>query len=75
MNIEAFVDEGSVDVIYQDAPYYLAPDGAMAEETFGVLREAMRKIGQGGDRAAGAVEPRARGHRRRRARTACSSAR
>ena len=74
MNIEAFVDEGSVDVIYQDAPYYLAPDGAMAEETFVVLREAMRKIGQGGDRAAGAVQPRAHGHRRRRARTACSSA-
>jgi DNA end-binding protein Ku len=46
MNIEAFVDEGSVDVIYQDAPYYLAPDGAMAEETFIVLREAMRKAGK-----------------------------
>jgi DNA end-binding protein Ku len=46
MNIEAFVDEGSVDVIYQDAPYYLAPDGAMAEETFIVLREAMRKSGK-----------------------------
>src|SRR5690606_36955116 len=46
MNIEAFVDEGSVDVIYQDAPYYLAPDGAMAEETFVVLREAMRKSGK-----------------------------
>ena len=46
INIEAFVDEGSVDVIYQDAPYYLAPDGAMAEETFVVLREAMRKSGK-----------------------------
>ncbi|MER8398864.1 Ku protein [Mesorhizobium sp. M1348] len=46
MNIEAFVDEHSVDVIYQDAPYYLAPDGAMAEETFAVLREAMRKSGK-----------------------------
>ncbi len=46
MNIEAFVDEGSVDVIYQDAPYYLAPDGAMAEETFVVLREALRKSGK-----------------------------
>ena len=46
INIEAFVDEGSVDVIYQDAPYYLAPDGAMAEETFVVLREAMRKAGK-----------------------------
>ncbi|MEK1928898.1 MAG: Ku protein [Pararhizobium sp.] len=46
MNIEAFVDEQSVDVIYQDAPYYLAPDGAMAEETFVVLREALRKSGK-----------------------------
>jgi DNA end-binding protein Ku len=46
MNIVAFVDEKSVDVIYQDAPYYLAPDGAMAEETFIVLREAMRKSGK-----------------------------
>ena len=46
MNIEAFVDEDEVDVLYQDSPYYLAPDGAMAEETFGVLREAMRKAGK-----------------------------
>lgn len=46
MNIEAFVDEKDVDVIYQDTPYYLAPDGAMAEETFVVLREAMRKSGK-----------------------------
>ncbi|TIO72301.1 MAG: Ku protein [Mesorhizobium sp.] len=46
MNIEAFVDEDEVDVIYQDSPYYLAPDGAMAEETFAVLREAMRKSGK-----------------------------
>jgi DNA end-binding protein Ku len=46
MNIEAFVDEGEVDVIYQDSPYYLAPDGSMAEETFAVLREAMRSSGK-----------------------------
>ena len=46
VNIEAFVDESEVDVIYQDAPYYLAPDGAMAEETFVVLREALRKSGK-----------------------------
>ncbi|MCR6671430.1 Ku protein [Devosia ginsengisoli] len=46
LNIEAFVDESEVDVIYQDAPYYLAPDGAMAEETFVVLREALRKSGK-----------------------------
>jgi DNA end-binding protein Ku len=46
LNIEAFVGEDDVDVIYQDTPYYLAPDGAMAEETFVVLREAMRKSGK-----------------------------
>jgi DNA end-binding protein Ku len=46
MNIEAFVDEDEVDVVYQDSPYYLAPDGAMAEETFVVLREAMRRSGK-----------------------------
>jgi DNA end-binding protein Ku len=46
INIEAFVDEDSVDPIYLDAPYYLAPDGAMAEETFIVLREALRKAGK-----------------------------
>jgi DNA end-binding protein Ku len=43
LNIEAFVDPGEIDPIYQDAPYFLAPDGAIADETFGVLREAMRK--------------------------------
>lgn len=42
MNIEAFVDASEVDPIWEDAPYYLAPDGAMAEETFIVLREALR---------------------------------
>ena len=46
MSIEAFVDEAEVDPIWQDAAYYLAPDGAMAEETFVVLREAMRKAGK-----------------------------
>ena len=46
LNIEAFVDEDEIDVIYQDSPYYLAPDGAMAEETFAVLRDAMQAAGK-----------------------------
>lgn len=46
INIESFVDESEVDTIYEDAPYYLAPDGAMAEETFVVLREALRQSGK-----------------------------
>lgn len=41
--IEAFVDEGAIDPLYDDTPYFLAPDGPMAEETFVVLREAMKK--------------------------------
>jgi DNA end-binding protein Ku len=40
--IDRFVDAGEVDVMYLDTPYYLAPDGAVAEETFTVLHEAMR---------------------------------
>lgn len=46
MAIEAFVEADEIDVIWQDTPYYLAPDGAMAEETFIVLREAMRAAGK-----------------------------
>lgn len=46
ISIEAFVDEDAIDAIYLDAPYYLAPDGAMAEETFVVLREALKKAGK-----------------------------
>jgi DNA end-binding protein Ku len=46
LNIEAFVDEDEIDVIYQDSPYYLAPDGKMAEETFAVLRDAMQAAGK-----------------------------
>jgi DNA end-binding protein Ku len=40
--IEKFVDSKDVDPIYLDAPYYLAPDGAVAEETFRVIQHAMR---------------------------------
>jgi DNA end-binding protein Ku len=40
--IEKFVDADDVDPIYLDAPYYLAPDGAVAEETFRVIQHAMR---------------------------------
>jgi DNA end-binding protein Ku len=40
--IDRFVDADDVDPIYLDSPYYLAPDGAVAEETFVVLHEAMR---------------------------------
>jgi DNA end-binding protein Ku len=41
--IEKFVDADAVDPVYFDAPYYMAPDGPVAEETFVVLREAFRE--------------------------------
>lgn len=44
--VEKFVDQADVDPIYFDSPYYMAPDGPVAEETFRVLREAMREKGK-----------------------------
>lgn len=46
IDIERFVSETDIDRLYWDNPYYLAPDGALAEEAFGVIREAMRRAGQ-----------------------------
>jgi DNA end-binding protein Ku len=43
IDIQGFVDQGDVDPIYQDSTYYLAPDGPIAEETFAVILEAMKK--------------------------------
>jgi DNA end-binding protein Ku len=41
--IEKFVDEKDVDPIFLESPYYMAPDGPVAEETFRVLHEAIRQ--------------------------------
>jgi DNA end-binding protein Ku len=46
IDIDGFVDAGEVDPIYMDSTYYLAPDGPIAEETFGVILEAMKKVGK-----------------------------
>src|SRR3954470_7925116 len=46
VDIDGFVDQGDVDPIYFDSTYYLAPDGPIAEETFSVILEAMRKAGK-----------------------------
>src|SRR4051812_23902380 len=46
IDIERFVPETQIDRIYWDHPYYLAPDGKMAQEAFGVIRTAMEKAGQ-----------------------------
>ncbi len=41
--VERFVEEDALDPLYLETPYYLAPDGGFAEETFGIIREAMRR--------------------------------
>ena len=41
IDIESFVPESEVDPIYFDGSYYLAPDDAVAEEAFAVIRDAM----------------------------------
>jgi DNA end-binding protein Ku len=45
LDIERFVDAREIDRLYWNAPYYLTPDGKMAAEAFGVIREAMTRSG------------------------------
>jgi DNA end-binding protein Ku len=42
INLVQFADAASLDPIYFERPYYLAPDGAVAGEAFAVLREGMK---------------------------------
>src|SRR3984885_2637341 len=46
IDIERFVPGDEIDRIYWDNPYYLAPDGKLAQEAFGVVRTALAKSGQ-----------------------------
>ena len=46
IDIDGFVAESEIDPIYMDSTYYLAPDGPIAEETFGVILEAMKRAGK-----------------------------
>jgi len=43
IDIEEFVDASSIDRIYWDQPYYLAPAGKTGIEAFAVIQEAMTK--------------------------------
>jgi DNA end-binding protein Ku len=43
IDIERFVEAESIDRLYWDNPYFLAPDGKLAIEAFTVIREAMEK--------------------------------
>ena len=43
-----FADESSIDPMYVDRAYYLAPDGPVASDAFAVMRDGMRgKVGVG----------------------------
>ena len=46
IDIERFVPAAEIDRLYWDNPYFLAPDGKLAQEAFGVIREAMVRSGQ-----------------------------
>ena len=48
INLVQFSDSASLDPMYVDRTYYLAPDGGMAGDAFAVMRDGMRgKIGIG----------------------------
>ena len=46
MTIEKFVKAGSIDPVYFDASYYVAPDGKAGEDVYAVVREAIEKTGR-----------------------------
>jgi len=46
ITIDGFVASAEIDPIYLDSPYFLAPDGPVAEETYAVILEAMRETGK-----------------------------
>ena len=46
IDIERFVDVGEIDRLYWNDPFYLVPDGKMAAEAYGVIREAMAQSGK-----------------------------
>ncbi|NQV80309.1 MAG: Ku protein [Alphaproteobacteria bacterium] len=43
ISIEKFVDMTDVDPMYLDSPYYIAPDGPVADETYRVMQMAMKE--------------------------------
>jgi DNA end-binding protein Ku len=43
IDIERFVAADDVDRLYWNDPYFLVPDGKMAQEAYAVIREAMRR--------------------------------
>ena len=67
IDLVQFTDASAIDPIYVERPYYLAPDGNMAQEAFAVMREGMKgkagigKLAISGREYLVAVQPRERG--------------
>lgn len=48
IDLVQFVDHCEIDPIYFDRPYYVLPDGDLAEEGYAILRDALRRSGKMG---------------------------
>jgi DNA end-binding protein Ku len=46
MTVEKFVDASSIDPLYYDSGYYLAPDGSAGRDVYQILREAIGRTGR-----------------------------
>jgi DNA end-binding protein Ku len=46
IKVDKFVDVASIDPIYFDASYYLAPDGKAGKDVYAVLRDAIASTGK-----------------------------
>ena len=46
INIQKFVDASSIDPLYYDTSYFVAPDGAAGQDVYAVLYEAIKKAGR-----------------------------
>jgi DNA end-binding protein Ku len=46
MTIEKFVEASSIDPVYYDSGYYLAPDGKAGRDVYQILREAISRTGR-----------------------------
>ena len=45
LNVDKFVTADSIDPVYYDTSYYMAPDGDAAQDVYVVLRDAIRQSG------------------------------
>jgi DNA end-binding protein Ku len=46
IDIDQFVDEGEIDRLYWDSPFYVVPEKGVGAEAFAVIRDAMKETGK-----------------------------